>query len=153
MKKINFIWAILFCTVAPMLFISCEKQQDASEAIQGTWFLNSIAYQQMEEYGEGNSGESFLEESEKFLFTSSGSIETYYFDNYDYKTMQYYYRIDGNRLYTDYVNDWAPETIQYFRIKRLTANEMFLLVEIKDEDYPEYSDSGYTVRYLLKFSR
>lgn len=153
MKKINSIWAILLFAIVPMLFTSCEQQQDASEAILGTWKLNTIAYKYYED-GECDSGKESAGNRE-YIFTSDNQIlvETGYSEGEGPAQWTYYYEIDGNRIYTNYIEEEFDEPLEYFRIKRLTSTEMILLFEASDS----YSYDGYMyeykVQYLFTFTR
>lgn len=149
MKKINSIWAILLFAIVPMLFTSCEQQQDASNAILGTWKLNTIAYKYYED-GECDSGKDSAGNRE-WTFTSDNQIlvETGYSEGEGPAQWTYYYEIDGNRIYTNYIEEEFSAPLEYFRIKRLTSTEMILLFEVFESyDYYEYK-----VQYLFTFTR
>ena len=153
MKKINSIWAILLFAIVPMLFTSCEQQQNASNAILGTWKLVKYGYRT---YFDGvleadNIIAAPREEQHEFYFSSDGQMTVtneYYsdYEGYITNTWDYYYEIDGNRIYTDYLDE---DERQYFRIKRLTSDEMVLLYE--DEGYN--NDGEWKDQYLYFFTK
>ena len=130
MKKINSIWAILLFAIVPMLFTSCEQQQDASNAILGTWKLEKMSYRMYYDGVLEDEDAYYVDDLETFEFFSDGQMTVTYeyyseYEGYMTETEDYQYQIDGNRLYTNYFGG----EIQYFRIKRLTSHEMILLVE------------------------
>ena len=130
MKKINSIWAILLFAIVPMLFTSCEQQQDASNAILGTWKLEKMSYRRYYDGVLEDEDAYYVDDLETFEFFSDGQMTVTYeyyseYEGYMTETEDYQYQIDGNRLYTNYFGG----EIQYFRIKRLTSHEMILLVE------------------------
>lgn len=153
MKKINSIWAILLFAIVPMLFTSCEQQQDASNAILGTWKLNTVAYKYYED-GECDSGKDSAGNRE-WTFTSDNQIlvETGNSEEMGPAQYTYYYEIDGNRIYTNYIEEEFGAPLEYFRIKRLTSTEMILLFEFSESyGYDGYMQE-YKVQYLCTFTR
>lgn len=153
MKKINSIWAILLFAIVPMLFTSCEQQQDASDAILGTWKLEKQSYRTYYDGVLEDSGASYEDEDwQTFLTFSSGNQMTYeqrYYSEDYFATEVFHYEIDGNRIYTNFTEEMFNDEIQYFRIKRLTSDELVLLVEyVGLEEGCEYK-----VQYLWTYRK
>lgn len=144
MKKFNSIWAILLFAMVPMLFISCEQQQNASEAIIGIWKWEKISYRMYFDGVLEDEDTYYIEDLQTFEFSPDGQMTVAY-DDEGYMTENYQYQIDGNRLYTNFLG----EELQYFRIKRLTSHEMILLLE--DTGYD--SDGEYKSQNLYTFTK
>ena len=132
MKKILYLLALLPMTI---LFTACpEPDSVKEEPIVGIWKMKTLETYEVDE--KGNRGYDF-EDYEKstvvWHFNDDNTLDMF---EEGYNEGTYKYKVKGNKLYSEFIEEWYEGSVSYATIDKLTDNELVIAIEF-------YTEGGY----------